>query len=102
MSFRLVISTAAVADMEAAAIWYEDRQTGLGHKFLAEIRKGFQNVQSSPERYPYADEDKEWRFHLLAAPFRYYKIIYQIKADQITVVAVFHTSQDPEIWQARD
>ncbi|MEL7340455.1 MAG: type II toxin-antitoxin system RelE/ParE family toxin [Bacteroidota bacterium] len=101
MAFKLVVSAAAAEDMEKVAIWYEDQRSGLGGNFLLETKKGFARIQSSPERYPIADSQKDWRFHLLPAPFRNYKIIYPLQEDKIVVLAVFHVGRDPNIWKSR-
>ena len=102
MNFDLVVSAAAYSDMESAAIWYEDQSQGLGHKFLQEVKDAFKRIQASPERYPLAESEKKSRFHFLKSPFRSYKIIYQFTGKAITIIAVFHSSQNPNIWQARN
>jgi toxin ParE1/3/4 len=49
MTFR--IRPEARADIVGAARWYEDREAGLGIKFIAEIDTVFQRIEQRPERY---------------------------------------------------
>ena len=102
MKYRLRVTAAAFADMEDAAIWYENQRTGLGQKFLSAVKKGFDTIQSFPERYAFADDKKVRKKYLLPAPFRSYMIIYHLNDDLVTVTAVFHTSRDPRQWQSRE
>ena len=50
-----------------------------------------------PDRYPVAEGDVRE-----AAVSRFpYCVYYRVKPDRAVVVAVFHASRDPSIWQGR-
>ncbi|MEM6264279.1 MAG: type II toxin-antitoxin system RelE/ParE family toxin [Bacteroidota bacterium] len=102
MTHQVVVTKAALQDMEEAAIWYENQTSGIGHKFLSVVNAGFEIISKHPDRYPYADSEKRRRKYLLPSPFRSYLIIYTIDENTVTVLAVFHTSRNPSIWQSRD
>jgi hypothetical protein len=38
-------------ELEAAALWYEDRQSGLGDDLLDEFERTLRRVVASPERW---------------------------------------------------
>lgn len=42
----------AEAEFLAGAEWYEDRQPGLGRRFLAEVRAAVDAALESPEAWP--------------------------------------------------
>jgi len=54
MTLRVVFRRAARAEFDAAALWYEDRQAGLGAQFVSEINRVVELVSNHPERFPQA------------------------------------------------
>ena len=42
MTLRVVFRRAARAEFDAAALWYDDRQAGLGTQFVSEINRVFE------------------------------------------------------------
>jgi hypothetical protein len=48
---RLIIRPEAEADLMAAALWYENRQSGLGEEFLAEARAAINGAVTHPRHY---------------------------------------------------
>jgi hypothetical protein len=51
MTLRVVFRRAARAEFDAAALWYEDRQAGLGTQFVSEINRVVELVSNHPERF---------------------------------------------------
>jgi len=52
MTPRLVVRSAAEADIAAAALWYEERATGLGTEFLRAVDVTLAEIRRMPERFP--------------------------------------------------
>ena len=52
MTRRLVVRSAAEADIAEAALWYEHRAPGLGADFLRAVDAAFGEIERMPERYP--------------------------------------------------
>jgi plasmid stabilization system protein ParE len=97
MTLPLVFRPAAQAEFDAAAVWYENQRPGLGDDFVAEVKQVLDTIASHPERFAVADGD------VRGAPvtrFPYY-VYYRVKPNQVVVIAVFHASRDPAIWQGR-
>src|SRR5579872_4555215 len=97
MSLPLVFRTAAQAEFDDATAWYENQAAGLGTDFANEVQNVLDTIVNQPQRYPIASGD------IREAPVsRFpYCVYYRVKVDRIVVIAVFHTSRDPAIWQAR-
>jgi toxin ParE1/3/4 len=97
MSLPLTFRPAAQAEFDAAAGWYESQRPGLGDDFVAEVQEVLDTIANHPEGYPVADGD------VREAPVsRFpYCVYYRVKPDRVVVIAVFHTSRDPSIWQGR-
>ena len=97
MTRKVVFRPAARAESDGAALWYEDRQAGLGVRFVAEIDQAVGLASSHPERFPV----KHGEIRCVQARRFPYSVFYRIEADRIVVLAIFHARRDPAIWQAR-
>ena len=52
MSYRLKIRQAAEADVAEAAQWYNQRQPGLGEKFIREVDRAIARALENPLAFP--------------------------------------------------
>jgi toxin ParE1/3/4 len=97
MSLPLVFRPVAQAEFDEAAAWYEGQKPGLGSDFVAEVQQVLDTIANHPERYPMVFSDVR---EALASRFPYC-VYYRVKPDRVVVIAVFHTSRDPSVWQKR-
>ncbi len=97
MSLPIVFRLEAQAEFDEAFDWYEQQQLGLGEDFLVCVAEVLERVGSMPESYAVVFQDVR-RAVVHKFP---YLLLYEIKADQIVVLAVFHSKRDPKIWQKR-
>jgi toxin ParE1/3/4 len=97
MSLPVVFRPAAQAEFDDSAAWYEGQQPGLGDDFVTEVQHVLDAISNQPERYPLVDGDVR-EAPVARFPFCVY---YRVRSDRVVVIAVFHTSRDPTIWQAR-
>jgi hypothetical protein len=51
--YRLVSDPCADLDIEAAFLWYEKQQSGLGLQFLDELRAVYNRIVEGPFTYPH-------------------------------------------------
>ena len=80
-----------------AVQWYEDKKTGVGERFTTDVHAKLDSIRRQPDLYPVVfGEVREAT--LLRFPHAIYFIV---DPDEIVVVAVFHTSRDPSVWQSR-
>jgi plasmid stabilization system protein ParE len=83
------------------ASWYERQQRGLGREFLALALDGFAEIEKTPSRFPRLDTDIPLhlrRYRLQRFP---HGIIYEIRKQDIRVLAIAHPSRDPNYWVSR-
>ena len=94
---RLRLLPEARVEYFAAIDWYEERRHGLGAKFFEQVRRSFDQIRETPQRYPavYLDVRK---LRLKGLP---YVVLYQSFEDEILVISVFHTSRNPDEWKSR-
>jgi plasmid stabilization system protein ParE len=74
--------------------WYEERQPGLGDRFVKEVLAKIKLIEQHPERYPTRYKSyKETPISVF--PFL---IIYRLNTRKkiIRIVSVFHTSLNPK------
>lgn len=91
MSFELIVSPGAEADILDAFAWYEERQSGLGRRFVGELDLAFARIQSEPLSYQ-EDLPKIRRCVLHVFP---YLVFYTLMGTRIEILAVINASQDP-------
>ena len=57
MTRRLVVQPQSDLDIQAAAVWYEDQQSGLGTKFLNELDQVFLRIVDNPRQFPHVEDE---------------------------------------------
>ncbi len=86
------------ADFRSAYDWYEDQRPGLGLEFAAEFRHAYARLRHGPLLYAIRF-DQVRRLNLDRFP---YGIFYNMQAQEIQVLGIFHASRDnDEILQER-
>jgi plasmid stabilization system protein ParE len=98
VSFRLLLRSAAKADLRETFDWYEERQTGLGEEFMQAVEHKLMQIESNPLQFP-AVRGATRRALVMGFP---YGIFYVPQVDLISVLAVMHHARAPLRWQRRD
>jgi hypothetical protein len=84
-------------ELEAAALWYEERRSGLGSDFLEEYQATMARVLVDPKRWRKIRRDnRKLNFHRFP-----YAIVYSVSADTLYVKAVMHLHRRPFYWRHR-
>ena len=99
MSYRLKIRQAAEADVAEAAQWYNQRQPGLGEKFIREVDRAIARVLENPFAFPVILRRHEVR-RVLTKRFPY-RIFFSLKGEVVVVHAVLHGHRDDRHWKDR-
>lgn len=98
MSF--VVKKLLVAEQDAleAAIWYEERQSGLGGEFLDEVDRAVRALSESAlhNRIRFADVRRA-----ALARFKFYGIYYIVRENEIWILAIFHGRRHPRVLRER-
>ena len=91
--YRTIFSSKAQREIAESWNWYEDRQLGLGDRFLNEIAEHIRKIEQTPIRFPI--RFKSYREE--SVPVFPFLIIYRIneKKKIIRIVSIFHTSRNP-------
>lgn len=84
-------------EFDNSADWYEDKRTGLGIEFVANVRNVFNRIAANPKLHAITFRDVR---KAVVAKFPFI-VIYREELDVVLIISVFHTSQDPSIWKRR-
>lgn len=84
-------------ELEAAALWYEERQPGLGGDFLEEYGATLIRILSEPKRWRKIRGDNR-KLNLHRFPFA---VVYSLQADSLYIKAVMHLHRRPFYWLRR-
>jgi plasmid stabilization system protein ParE len=90
----VILSSRAQKEIIEAWDWYEDRQRGLGDRFLKEVKSRIEKIAQTPERYP----TRFRSYKETPVPIFPFLIIYRINKRKklIRIVSIFHTSLNPK------
>jgi len=97
--YKAKVLPLAKKDIAKAATWYNSKQKGLGKRFIEETRSKVLSIRQNPKIYAI-------RYDLVRTtvldifPFLIHYVIDDEKKI-IIILAVFHTSQNPEKWKHR-
>jgi toxin ParE1/3/4 len=97
MNLPLRFLPEAKDEFDAAADWYEQRQTGLGVDFVARVREVLNRISANPQIAATVYQDAR---KVVVTRFPYV-VLYREEAGEVLVISVFHTSRDPAVWQSR-
>ena len=100
---RLELHPEARAELRSAALWYNERRTGLGDEFIAEVSGTLDRIGNAPESYP------AWPGTRVAGPLirkatvqRFpYVIAFEKHEQHLLILAVAHAKRRPLYWLTR-
>ncbi len=98
MSYKIKIEPETVKDIQKIVNSYDDQKINLGKKFYNSLEKAIQSLKVSP--YFQIIYDTVRCYTMKKYPFM---IHYTIEENEkiITIRAIFHTSQDTDLWYRR-
>jgi len=97
MAYSISIAETAEDDIRQAYLWYEEQKQSLGDTFEKYISKAVDSIQNKPLKNQIRYQGTRV-FFLKKFP---YGIHFNVSGKHILIVAVFHTSLDPEKWMER-
>jgi len=97
MNLNVVFHRAASAEFVEASVWYESKRVGLALEFMSEIERCVALASEHPLQFSVVRLDIR---RVVAYRFPY-SIYFRAEEHRIVVLAVFHSSRNPAIWQSR-
>ncbi len=87
----------ALAEYEAAALYYAERDLAVAQQFVAAVEDVLDRILDSPTRWRVLDEDVR---RCLTRVFPY-GVLCTIESEFVLIVAVMHCSREPGYWKRR-
>lgn len=94
---RIRLLEVAEIELDEAIQYYNDKALGLGDDFLAEVLKALNRIARFPESW-HPCSKRTRRCQTRRFP---YGIIYQIRQDEILVIAIADLHRKPDYWDDR-
>lgn len=89
--YTSIISARAAKEITNSWNWYEDRQRGLGDRFIAEVFRKIDVIEQNPELF--APKYKSYREALVAV----FPVLIIYRTDKrkklVRIVSIFHTAR---------
>lgn len=97
MTHKAIYRPAARKEFNEAVDWYAERSVAVAERFVDAVTRTLDHIEQRPELYAKVLINVR---EALVQGFPYC-IYYEVEEQWIDVIAVFHTSRDPEVWQRR-
>ena len=94
---KVRVLDAARFELRDAIRYYNGERAGLGDEFKEEVRSTLERVKSFPLAWQPLSKNTR-RCTTRRFP---YGVIYQVRSDEILVVAVAHLHRNPDYWADR-
>ncbi len=96
-AFNVEISDEAESDLDSSWEYYYDVSPAIADAFYQRINISLENLKKMPLSFPLAHRNLR-KYTVKKFPFVIY---YQVEDIVVKVIAIFHTSRNPKIWNER-
>jgi len=95
--FKIELSDEAEIDFDSSYEYFYDENPKVAETFFQRINISLKNIKRAPLSFPVVHKTLR-KYTVIKFPFVIY---YQVEEFVIKVIAIFHTSRDPKIWNER-
>lgn len=97
MNYKVIIFAEAKTDIKETANWYNDKQIGLGKRFIDSVKNEISIIRHNPFLY----EVKYDNVRTALINNFPHLIHFDITSQTVFIKAIYHTSRDSDIWMER-
>ena len=87
----------ADAELTKARDWYSHQRKDLDLEFMQCMEVALSRIRSNPRLFPVVHGTLR-RAVVRRFPFA---ILYEVTAEEIQIIAVFHSRRNPDVWRSR-
>jgi len=95
--FSIELSDEAETDFDKSFEYYFKENPKVANRFFRRINASIEDIKLNPFTFPFVHKDVR-KYVVKKIPFVIY---YQINNSTIRIIAIFHTSRNPKIWNNR-
>ena len=100
---KIRVLAEAEVELRSAVLYYEECQMGLGKDLYDRVTKAIYAIAGDPLRFPLYEGRQLTRSFRRATVERFpYLLIYEVRDDEVLIVAVAHSGRQPGYWDHRD
>lgn len=99
MNRYLIVRSEAEADITDAAVWYDNRDSGLGLELISEVHSAIARALKNPESFTRVRRNPMVR-RVLTRRFPY-RVFFIDRQDALVVFAVLHAARHDRVWNNR-
>lgn len=92
--YEIIVKPSAEADIADAIAWYNSKREGLGTEFLVALDAKIHEIRKNPNHFQLIYQNIR---RALTSRFPF-GVFFVIENQKIIVLAVQHTSRNPEVW----
>ena len=97
MTYNLELHELAEEELWNAVDYYDEKRHRLGKEFACELQTFMKTIRGHPAHFPIV-KDNIRKCVLKRFP---YIVVFEIQEDTVFVLAIFHTSRNPDLWEKR-
>jgi toxin ParE1/3/4 len=90
---KIRFAARARKEFEDATYWYEAKRKGLGAQFVLVVEAKLDSIRKSPELFP-----SVYKFQRAVVKRFPFAIFFEVVDDNIHVIAMYHTSREPQVF----
>ena len=100
---RLEVHPEARTELRRAALWYDQRRSGLGDEFVAGISGALDRIAEAPECFPPWPDTRATSPTIRKATIHRfpYAIAFERHEQHVLVLPIAHTKRRPLYWLTR-
>ena len=91
----------ASAELAEAIRWYEAQRPGLGAELLDAVSRTLDLIEQHPDSGSPVQEVARYRLRRMTVGRFPYHVIYEVRAEEVAVVAIAHARRRPGYWRDR-
>lgn len=95
--YKIELTEEAESDFDNSYEYYAEEDVKLADKFFLQVNQSLQTIADNPQGFQNAFKN------IRQSVIRKFPFIVYFRVEKLTiqVIAIFHTSRDPEIWKQR-
>jgi len=90
----------ALAEIESARDWYEDKRPGLGGELVDQVERVLERIEAAPTSFARTPETRAARRAMLGR-FPYWVVFTVLDSDDVLIVALAHAKRRAGYWRQR-
>lgn len=99
MKYRVVLTTRARNDFDAAYNWYRKQSSTVAERWYVGLRDSIRRLNQNPDRFPLADENDTFPYPLREMLYglgrkKTHRVLFVVRPNAVVIYAIRHVAQE--------